>query len=418
MASTGGEPRALSFAEAYARVMDGVAPRGSERVPLRQALGRALAEDVRAAHPLPPFDNTAVDGFAVRAADLAGASVETPVALRVRGTFGAGRAPAGIGMGESVRIMTGSAIPAGADAVLPVEDVLWDGAEAARVSSATPPGANIRRAGEDLARGSVALRAGRTLGIFDLALLGALGETRPAVTLRPRVAVISTGDELIPADSPLEPGKIRDTNRPMLEAMAEAAGCTVVTSAHVGDRPADAAAALRDAFAQADAVLTIGGISAGDFEPVKQSLGEFHGIERWRVAMRPGRPQAHGHVNGRFFHALPGNPASVAVVFDTLVRPALLRMGGHAEFERPRLQVRVAEDFPSRAAVTDFARARIRPEGDGWAALPAGSPVSGHLAPQSWANGLLVIPHGVERVAAGERAEFIVWRWPGASSPP
>jgi molybdopterin molybdotransferase len=413
-------PLPLSYAEAGARVLEAVRPGPVESVDLSEARGRALRETVRALHALPPFDNPSMDGWAVRAADLAAASPEAPVTLEVVGVVPAGRPPAGaLGPGEAMRITTGAMLPRGADAVIAFEDA--EGCDPpgergplghVRIARPAIARENLRTAGEDLAAGAVALAAGCELSAHDLALLAALGHPRVRVGARPAAAVLSTGDELLEPHEPLRPGTVRDANRPQLTALLEESGCRVTRTDRLPDHPPRVAAAIREALAEADVVFTMGGISAGDFEPVKQSLDALPGVEHWRVAMRPGKPQAFGAPGGRLFFALPGNPASVACVFETLVRPALRKMQGFSALERPRLDVRAAVSFPSTRGLLEFARATLRRREDGWWAEPAGPQVSGYLTPQSRAHALVLVPEAVERLEAGDTAEAILLRWP------
>lgn len=408
-------PEHLSFAEARARVLGAVVPRPAERVPFEAALGRALRRDVVAPHALPPFRNSAMDGYAVRAADLAGAGASTPVVLPVTAVLPAGRALArALSPGEAVRIMTGSEVPAGADAIVPFEECeRVDGPEE-RVVVRRPSraGDHVRDAGADVAAGERVLEAGRELSPHDLALAVSLGFAELEVSPAPRAIVLSTGDELLPPGAPLAPGAIRDSNRPMLAMLLADAGCTVVRTEHLTDDAAHVTARLGAALADADVVVTIGGVSAGDFDPVKQALSSVGGLSLWRVAMRPGRPQAFGAPDGRLFFGLPGNPASVACSFEVLVRPALRALQGFSNLERPRVPVRIAEPVPSRAGRTDFVRVTLAWRGGEAWARPAGAQVSGHLGPQSRAHGLLVVPDEAAELAAGDRGKVIVWRLP------
>jgi molybdopterin molybdotransferase len=229
------------------------------------------------------------------------------------------------------------------------------------------------------------------------------------------VAVLSTGDELLDLGAPLRPGAIRDSNLPMLLQLVEAAGCDVALAERLPDDAARVAARVREALEASDAVLTIGGVSAGDFDPVKEALSRLGGVELWRVAMRPGRPQAFGTPGGKLFFGLPGNPASVACTFEVLVRPALRALQGHAQLDRPRAPVRVGQAVESRAGRTDFVRCSLAwRDGTLWAE-PTGAQVSGHLVPQSRADGLLVVPEAADRLAEGESATAIVWRLPGVA---
>jgi molybdopterin molybdotransferase len=211
------------------------------------------------------------------------------------------------------------------------------------------------------------------------------------------------------------PGAIRDSNTPLLRALVHEAGGVVVHAERLNDDPDQVFAAIERGLANADLVLTIGGVSAGTFDPVKLALDRLDGLSLWRVAMKPGRPQAFG-VRGAMFHGLPGNPASVACVFDTLVRPALRAMAGHASVERIRIPVRVAEDIASREGRTDFVRVRLEPADAGWIARPVGAQISGHLTPQAYAHGLLEIPAERAALTAGEPATVRLWRWPDESA--
>ncbi len=421
-------PRSLSFAEARALVLAAVRPLAPARVPLSAALGRALRETVTAPHALPPFRNTAMDGFAVRVADVAAASEAHPVTLRVAEVLPAGSASTRVLVaGEAVRIMTGTMLPPGADAVVPFEEAEQLGgpnAPGREDGNATQQcvlrhparaGDHVRAAGADIAAGATALERGRELSPYDLALLASLGVAQVAAAPRPRVAVLSTGDELLDIEAPMRPGAIRDSNLPMLSQLVEACGCTLTITERLPDDPARVATRVREALAASDVVLTIGGVSAGDFDPVKQALASVGDVELWRVAMRPGRPQAFGTPGGKLFFGLPGNPASAACVFEVLVRPALRALQGFAELDRPRVPVRVGRAVESRAGRTDFVRCSLAWRDGALWAEPVGAQVSGHLVPQSRAHALLVVPEAAGRLGEGEPATAIVWRMVGVT---
>ncbi|HVP14716.1 MAG TPA: gephyrin-like molybdotransferase Glp [Terriglobales bacterium] len=417
------QPRSLTYAQARERVLAATRPGAIERVSLAAARGRALRESIVAAHALPPFDNPSMDGWAVRAADLASASPEAPVVLPVTGVIAAGVAPRGpLAPGRAVRIMTGALLPEGADAVIAFEDAeeigSAGGPDEERVRFARPAREreNVRPAGADLAAGAVALEEGRELSAHDVALLAAIGEAEVPVGARPRAAILSAGDELLEPGEPLRPGAIRDSNRPQLAALLEECGALVVFRRRVGDDPRAVTAAVREALEGADVVLTIGGISAGDFDPVKQSLGALGEIEHWRVAIRPGKPQAFGTPGGKLFFGLPGNPGSVACTFEVFVRPALRKLQGFSILDRPILDVRAGARVPSAAGRRDFVRATLEVRDGTWWASPAGPQVSGYLTPQSRAHALLVVPEEAAELGPGDRAQALLLRWPGSSA--
>ena len=410
------QPLELSFAEAHARVLGAVHAHDIELVALADAVGRVLASNLVARHPLPPFRNTAMDGYAVRSADLISASASAPVTLRVAQVLAAGADHASrLAPGTAARIMTGAPLPPGADAIVPFEEaerVGHDEAERCIVSRASAPGDHIREAGADIAGGGLALAAGTRLHARHLALAASLGAPMLEVHARPRVTVLSTGDELLDPGEALRPGSIRDSNRLMLAQLATEAGAEVVHTARLPDDPERVVHGIRTALATSDVVLTIGGVSAGDFDPVKLALGTLGGIELWRVAMRPGRPQAFGMPGGVMFFGLPGNPASVTCVFEVLVRPALLALQGATRVERARIQVVCGERINSRAGRVDFVRCALAWQDGHAVATPVGAQVSGHLIPQAHAHALLVVPADAVHLEVGAAAEAIVWELP------
>lgn len=409
------QPRLLTYAEARAHVLGSVRPLPSVRTELANACGRALHRGAMSPHALPPFDNSSMDGFALRSADTREATPDHPVELPVVEVIPAGAiASRPLGPGEAMRIMTGAAMPEGADAVAPFEDTesVPGAGKRVRIPAPVAPGACIRRAGDDIAAHTEAVPEGQELTPHDIALLASLGIAHVDVGRRPRAAVVSTGDELLGVTEPLRPGAIRDGNRPMLEALLTQAGCEIVSSERLGDEPGEVAGRIARALGRADVVLSIGGVSAGDFDPVKQALHRLGNVELWRVAMKPGRPQAFGTPDGKLFFGLPGNPGSVACVFEALVRPALRKLQGYAVIDRPRLEVTAGEDIPSRPGRTDFVRVTLAREGGAWRALQAGAQISGHLTPQTHAHALLVVGEDVGVLRAGETAEALLLRWP------
>jgi molybdenum cofactor synthesis domain-containing protein len=306
-------------------------------------------------------------------------------------------------------------LPDGADTVVPFEEADAHGGMV-RARRGFAPGENVRDAGADVRAGEPLFARGRTLSAWDLGLLAALGITEVAVGPAPRVSIVSTGDELLEPGDALRPGAIRDSNSLMLALLVSELGGEPVRAVRARDTAEAVTGAVREALADSDAVLTIGGVSAGDFDPVKQSLGALGAIALWRVAMKPGRPQAFGTPQGRMFYGLPGNPASVACVFETLVAPALRHLQGHTAIDRPRVRVRCDQPIASRRGRTDFVRVTLASRDGAWHAREAGAQISGHLAPQARAHALLEVPEACEALAAGAEAEALVLRWPDAAA--
>lgn len=352
----------LSVDEARARILALVAPLGLERVALLAARGRALGEDVVATRALPPWDNSAMDGFAVRAADCP----EPGRVLDVVATIAAGQAPAApIGPGQAARIMTGAPMPPGADAVVMQEHTDHGAGAAAgrvRIDEPVPPGQHVRRRGEDVAPGDVVLRAGQTVGPGEIGLLAALGRAQLGVVRAPRVAVLSTGDELCDVDEQPGPGQIVNSNAYALGAQIAEAGAVPVLLPVARDRRTEIAARLGEALTL-DAVVCSGGVSVGDYDFVKDAMADVGLVlDFWKVAMKPGKPLAFGAVHGRPVFGLPGNPASSMVSFELFVRPALRRMAGHARpDDRRRELVTLAAPHAKEPGRAHFLRAVLEP---------------------------------------------------------
>lgn len=366
------------------------------------ALGLVLAVDVVAPEAVPPFANTAMDGYAVRAVDTAGATAASPVRLRVVGELPAGRAPTiAVGPGEAIRIMTGAPMPDGADAVVMVERTAPDGPDGVLVQSPARPGDHVRRPGGDLEAGQVVFRAGTALGPAHLGVLASIGARTVPVHRRARVGVCSTGDELVEV-GPLAPGQIRDSNRPMLLALARAAGAEVVDLGLAPDDEDAIVALLDDAFARCDVVLTSGGVSVGDYDYVKAALARFGSLEWRQVAIKPAKPLAFGVVRGVPVFGLPGNPVSSLVSFECFARPAILAMMGRRDCRRVEVVARAAHPFPRRRdGKLHLDRVRVTWEGEGYVAASTGAQESNVLSATAAANGLALIPDG-DGLAAGD----------------
>ena len=391
----------LSFEDARHRILSAVAPLSEETVSLDDALGAVLAADVSAKVDVPPFDNSSMDGFAVRAVDV-------PGTLTVVGDLPAGAAPdRAVGPGEAIRIMTGAPIPPGADEVVPVEVTSVAGGRVV-INEARGPGTYVRRAGGDVTARSVVFRAGTAVSAAVVGSIATVGLSRVRVVRRPRVAVMSTGDEVLEVGTTLTAGKILDSNRHALLAAVRAAGFEAIDCGIVGDDEAALEKAVRRAIADADALVTSGGVSVGDYDFVKAVLGRLGSVEFWQVAIRPAKPLAFGLVEGRPVFGLPGNPVSALVSFEEFARPALRKMAGHRLLFRPDVDVVAAEELSGRGDLLVFLRAVV----EGGKARLAGGQDSNVLSALAQANAFALLPPGVETVAEGGTVGCRMITWP------
>jgi len=407
----------LPVAAARAAIASALRPvTGTETVALRDALSRVLSSDVVSPIAVPANDNSAMDGYALRGADLL---ADQPTALRaLPGAVFAGAADGGtLGAGECVRIMTGAVMPLGADTVVPIELCLVDGQLVTLQAGVLRAGDNRRQRGEDLALGGVALAAGRVLRPADLGLLASLGLSTATVRRRLRVALFSTGDELCTPGQPLGPGQIYDSNRYSLLGALHRLGIDVLDLGLVPDDPVQLQAAIDRAIAEADAVVTSGGVSMGDADYIRELLAKRGEVAFWQVAMRPGRHFAFGPLHGEagktaYLLALPGNPVAALVTFYAFVHDALLTLAGATPAALPRLTVKSAVAIRKRPGRTEFQRAIVsQAAGGGWQARTTGAQGAGILSSMSQANALLVLGHEQGSVAAGEDVE--VWLFDG-----
>ncbi len=396
----------LSVPEASERILADVRPLSVERVALLDALGRVLATPVIAPLTIPAWDNAAMDGYAVRGVDIADASPDAPVRLAVLETVAAGAFPAQrVEPGTAIRIMTGAPMPEGADTVVRVEDT-DGGTEAVLVRSARDAGRNVRRRGEDIAKGSCVLERGTPIGPAQIGVLASVGASTVDVYRRPRVAFLGSGDEIVDLDrfsEALDGRKIVTSNSYTLHAMIRAAGGEPVNLGIARDDPAD----LRERFegaAGSDLLITSAGISAGEYDYIRTVLAEL-GVELavWKVRMRPGAPLGFGWLRGMPWIGLPGNPVSTMVTFELFVRPVIRRMLGHTRLFRRPVPVTLEEPVSIGAKLTHFLRAVVTVHDDGTrTARLTGPQGSGVLTSMSLANALLVVPEDRPQVNAGE----------------
>jgi molybdopterin molybdotransferase len=387
-----------------------MAPLPTIAVTLREAHGLVLAEDVVARHDIPPFANSAMDGYAVQAADVANA----PVDLTVVEDVPAGSMPRlVVEPGTAIKIMTGAPMPSGADAVVKVEDTV-PGEGVVRIERGSPVGTAVRPAGGDIPAGAVVMKAGRRLDPASLGVLAAVGAAHPVVRRRPTVAIMSTGDEVMAPDTPqLGPGKIRDTNRPVLRGVLEELGAVVVDHGIVPDDAELLNRTLGHAARNADVVVTSGGVSMGEYDLVKQELSKLGSVEFWKVAMQPAKPFAFGDLGGTPLFGLPGNPVSVFVAFEQFLRPALLHMMGAEVLFRPRLKGHLDEAVSTDPAKTVFVRVALTVDEQGrYRVRRSGGQSSNVLSALAAADAFGVVPVGVGDLDAGAPIDLELFRSP------
>lgn len=401
----------LNVDDALKKILETVKPLQSETVELSNALGRVIAEDVIADSDLPPFANSSMDGFAIRAVDIAQVSEQSSVSLMVVMDIPAGSAPSGkINNGESARIMTGAPMPEGADAVIPVEstDAQWtpgsDEALPKQVSvfRSVKSGDYVRLAGEDIHYGEQIIAEGTLLRPAEIGLLAAVGRNIVKVIRQPRVAILSTGDELIDVGEPLKPGKIRDSNSYTLAALVKEHGGIPIRVPTARDTLEDVRSRFREALEQKpDLILSSAGVSVGAFDVVRTIIEELGKVDFWRINLRPGKPLAFGQVGGVPFFGLPGNPVSAMVTFDVFVRPTLLKLGQRPD-DATTIEASIGEDMRSDGR-RSYIRVKLNREEDGWIAQTTGTQSSGALSSMMLADGLMIIPEDVEFLPAGTK---------------
>lgn len=396
--------RPIELEQARAAVLREAQSLAAGPVPLGAALGMVLGEDLVAADSVPGFDGSAMDGFAVRSGDTRGAAPGSPVALALSGESRAGHpARLAVGAGEALRISTGAVVPAGADAVVRVEDTALDG-ERVLVEVEVGPGHDVRRAGEDIGAGELVLRAGTRIGPAELGVIVSLGRESVVCHRRPRVRVLASGDELLEPGEPMRRGGVRNSNAYTLSALAEWAGAEVVGVERVADRREATRAAIDSALG-ADAILISGGVSVGEHDHVKGALAELGVREAfWGVALKPGRPTWFGTRDATLVFGLPGNPVSAMVTFLLLARPALTALSG-ADPARLRTTAKLASDYEKPPGRTHAVRCRMELGEDGWSVEPGGAQGSHILTSMLGADCLALIPAEAGKLPAGASVE-------------
>src|SRR5215469_1957054 len=399
----------ISVEEALERILAEIKPLTATRVPLPESLGLVLAEDVIAQEDMPPFANSAMDGFALLSRD-SHQQGDQPPRLRVTGGVAAGYvADHAVAPGTAMRIMTGAPVPPGADTVIQIELTRSDGTESewVEILQEVAPGNNIRPAGEDMRHGQKILSRGTEIGPWEIGILATLGWSQVPVIRRPRVAIVGTGDEVIDVDEPLRPGKIRNSNSYLLEAAVREAGAE---PQRLGVA-LDTLESLREKFSEAiqsDLIITTGGVSVGDFDLVKNIMAEQGEIQFWRINMRPGKPVAFGHIGSIPLLGLPGNPVSAAVTFELFGRPVIRKMLGHTHLLWSQAEVVVEDGVSERVMRRHYVRANVEWKNGHLIAHTTGNQGSNIMTSLLNANALLIVPEGGTTIEPGETVQAIM----------
>ena|SRR5882724_8846297 len=401
--------RMLELEDALQRILEVIPQPIPESVPLAEATGRALLEPIFSPIDLPPFDNSAIDGYAVRAEDVAKANVESPISLRLQGRVAAGETfTARLEQGACIRLFTGSPLPHGADAAIMQEDTRVDAArpEQILILDRAKPLDNVRLRGGDIKMGDSLGRSGELLGIGLTSLIAASGTKKVVVGRRPTVGVLATGSELREAGQPLAAGEIYESNRVALASLLTRAGCVARIFPLVADVPDAVRSSLEQALNECDAIVTSGGVSVGEFDFIKSAFEAAGGeLQFWRVAIKPGRPFVFGRYAGKFLFGLPGNPVSAFVTFLLLVRPAVLRWQGFRDISLPAHPGILAEVMSNRGSRRHFLRVKMDPGGN---VSSAGIQASHVLSSLAAANGLLDVPPETT-LPVGTAVQVMMW---------
>lgn len=391
----------ITVAEALEQILQTIHPLGLERITILDALGRVLGEDVRAGRNIPPKDNSAMDGYALRFQDTIGASPHHPVVLEVIEDIPAGAIPQkSIAAGQAARIMTGAPLPEGADGVLKMEDTEKDG-QKIKIKAEAQYGQDIRRAGEDVQEGELVMPKGTIVRPAGIGMLASLGRSFVSVYQRPLVAVLATGNELVDIDENPSPWKIINSNSYSIASQALDCGALVMQVGIAKDKREDLITKFQAAM-RADVIISSGGVSVGDYDLVKDILQEVGSkMLFWQVAMRPGKPLAFGKTGNVPMFGLPGNPVSSMISFEQFIRPAILKMMGHKHIFRRTVRAVLQEDIEKRMGLTHFIRGLVTVDAGGHTVSTTGEQGSGILKSMVRANGLIVLPESLDKVKSG-----------------
>lgn len=405
----------ISVEQALAKIISSVRILDAEEKPILDSLGQVLAEDVYSDIDVPPSDNTAMDGYAVRSEDISKASRQAPRFLRVIGTVPAGSiSRRKVEPGTAIRIMTGAPIPKGADTVIPFE--CTDEAQRKEalgeigILCDAEMGWNIRRAGESIAKGALVLSKGTVIRPSEIGVLASLGRTRVIVIRRPVIAILATGDELVDIGQPLSPGKIYDSNTYGVAALVQRYGGIPKILGIALDTEDSMAAKLMEGL-EADMLITSGGVSVGDYDVVKDVLTKHGKITFWTVRMKPGKPLAFGTIRGKPHLGLPGNPVSAMITFELFVRPAIFKMMGKKNWAKPMIEAAVAESIKNTDGRRIFARAIVEKRDGQYVARLTGPQGSGILTSMTVANGLAIVPEDKKEMKAGDKVRVMMLDW-------
>ena len=398
----------VKIAEAQKIILENISPVGTEQVPILKSLGRTIAKNIYSKDNIPPFDNSAMDGFALRSVDTNSATNTNPVTLKIIEDLPAGYLPhRKIKKGEAIRIMTGAIIPKGANCVVMVEETqeteqIEQKTESVKIFRAVKSGENIRRRGEDVKKGELIIKEGTLLRPQELGMLAALGVARVTVFHRPRVAILSTGDELVDVRKTLTPGKIRNSNTYALYGQLLRSGAIPVNLGMAKDRPREISEKIKRGL-KADMLIVSAGVSVGYYDVVKEVLKDLGvKIKLWRVAMRPGKPLAFGMIKRVPVFGLPGNPVSSMVTFEQFVRPAIAKMSGRGNFTRLEVNAVIKREIKKKKGFRYFLRGKLEQKNGRFSVTPATYQGSGILSSMVLANCLIVIPEGVTEVKKGQ----------------